>query len=184
MPSGDRTTVSPKELTLQASPSYFGSAPPSGAFTNLTTPDMYNVSPEFGLEHLDNSWPSLFPEGHDQPAAPTDMQRNTSHTSFSTDSASNSPAVQALGSRPSPNHRHSSSGVSKPRRRQGTLKEISYDEKDRVAAKRARNTLAARESRKRKQEHTEYLEEKLAEKEAENELLRQENELLRRQVPN
>jgi general control protein GCN4 len=165
MPTGSDHTVSPQELALHDSPSLFGSAPPSGAFTNLTSPDMYNTSPDFGVDHLDNSWPSLFP-GSDLPEKPTTMQRNFSHGSQSSDSPSASPAIRGVGigsPRPSPGHRHSTSGVSKTRRRQGTLKEIVIDPGDKVAAKRARNTLAARDSRARKAQHVEILEGELAE---------------------
>jgi general control protein GCN4 len=49
-------------------------------------------------------------------------------------------------------------GISKSRRRKGPLPAISVDPSDKIALKRARNTLAARESRQRKFDHVSELE--------------------------
>jgi len=84
------------------------------------------------------------------------MQRNISHASNSS-SSNQSPAISSLDRRPSISHRHTTSGVTK-RRKPGPLKDIVIDPNDKVAAKRARNTLAARESRNRKAQHVEILE--------------------------
>ena len=62
--------------------------------------------------------------------------------------------------------RLSVSGV-KPRRRKGPLPNIELDPNDKVAYKRARNTLAARDSRQRKLEHVTTLENRVAELEEE-----------------
>jgi general control protein GCN4 len=71
-------------------------------------------------------------------------------------------------------HRHGSSGVSKtPRRRALPLKEIAYDPTDKVAAKRARNTMAARESRARKVEHLQTVQVELDETREERDTRRQ-----------
>jgi hypothetical protein len=170
-------TVSPHELALHDSPSLFGSAPPSGALTNLTSPDgFYQTSPDFISDNLDGqSWAPLF--GNADQSLVHAMQRNNSHASNSSDSPNNSPQVQGVGAarseRPNSMHRNSTgSGVSKPRRRQGQLKDINYDPGDKVAAKRARNTLAARDSRARKAQHVEVLEATIEKLEAENESLR------------
>lgn len=104
-------TVSPHELALNDSPSLFDSAPPSGAFTDLTSPEfLYGTSPDFGTEGTDGNWPSLFPELGNSLASPV-MERNLSNTSFSSDSANNSPLISNLDGdrRPdSGHHRHSS----------------------------------------------------------------------------
>jgi len=176
MPTNVDQTVSPHELALNDSPSLFGSAPPSGALTDLTTPDMYNTSPDF-LDNLDatGNWPSLFPDASTS-VAPTVMQRNYSNNSFSSDSPSNSPLVRGVGSgrpeRPSHSHRNSIGGVTKSRRRTGQLKDIVVDPGDKVAAKRARNTLAARESRQRKQHHMDHLQSQIEDLERENDDLK------------
>jgi hypothetical protein len=59
-------------------------------------------------------------------------------------------------------------GVSKTRRRQGKLKDIVFDPSDNVAAKRSRNTQAARLCRHRKATHVERLEARVVELEEEN----------------
>jgi len=175
MPTNVDQTVSPHELALNDSPSLFGSAPPSGALTDLTTPDMYNTSPDF-LDNMDSAaWPTLFPEAANS-AASTLMQRDASNGSYSSNSPSNSPLVRGVGSekseRPNSIHRNSLGAVTKSRRRTGQLKEIVVDTNDKVAAKRARNTLAARESRLRKQNHMEYLQSQIEELERERDELK------------
>lgn len=57
--------------------------------------------------------------------------------------------------------------ITKPRRRKGPLPTIAVDPNDKVALKRARNTLAARDSRQRKFDHVNTLEKRNAELEAE-----------------
>jgi hypothetical protein len=175
MPTNAGQTVSPHELALNDSPSLFGSAPPSGALTDLTTPDMYNTSPDF-MDNMDSSeWPTLFPEAANSVAS-TLMQRDASNGSFSSNSPSNSPLVRGVGSgrseRPTSIHRNSVGAVTKSRRRTGQLKEIVVDPSDKVAAKRARNTLAARESRLRKANHMEHLQAQIDELERENDELK------------
>ncbi|KAF2667866.1 hypothetical protein BT63DRAFT_457166 [Microthyrium microscopicum] len=168
-------TVSPHELALNDSPSLYGSAPPSGALTNLTSPDIYNTSPDYSLDHLDAAnWSSLFPDQPDT-VAPVAMQRNFS--SGSSISPSNSPhgvGAARTSERPTSIHRNSVGGVTKSRRRQGQLKIIDYDTNDKVAAKRARNTLAARDSRARKAAHVEHLEGEISKLEEELDQLRKE----------
>jgi len=177
-------TVSPKDLFNDS----LGSAPPSTAFTNLTSPDInespymadsYECSPlfqdntELGADTTD--WYSLFPDTTERPRA-NPMERQTSNLSFGeqTSSSSNSPVVldtsnynRRKSSNPmSPvgHNRHSSvSGVNKPRRRKGPLPPIEVDPQDKTALKRARNTLAARDSRQRKLDHVGSLEGRIRE---------------------
>jgi hypothetical protein len=167
------TTVSPHDLSLTSD--YHGSAPASAAMTNLTTPDMggvemspfnqsYDASPLFtGTEEFNANpeWYSLFPESDAAATVAPSMERNISQTS-GTGSGSNSNSPMPNGKkpeRPSASHRHSlSTGVSKPRRRTGPMKDIVIDPTDKKAYKRAKNTLAARESRGRKAQHMEYME--------------------------
>ncbi|KAF2472139.1 uncharacterized protein BDR25DRAFT_342136 [Lindgomyces ingoldianus] len=181
--SGSTRTISPKDLFQDP----LGSAPPSTAFTDLTSPDIgespfltdsYDTSPIFqgdGLMSSDN-WFSLFPEDANDmkptaPLAPA-LERTVSSNSMarSSSSSTNSPVV--LDS----SHRRKSSingspatnaSISKPRRRKGPLPPIAVDPNDKVALKRARNTLAARDSRQRKFDHVTTLEKRNAELEAE-----------------
>ena len=189
-------TISPKDLHPE-----LASAPPSTAFTNLTSPDInespyklesYDTSPLFqndGTGLGNESWPSLFPDdpvdnygntlfGDNAAHANTDISRTMSHQSLAqTSSSDNSPLVGgAAMARKTSNDRplsqtvprnSSTSGISKPRRRKGPLPDIHVDPNDKVAIKRARNTLAARESRQRKYEHTSLLEGRVSELEAE-----------------
>ncbi|KAF1364686.1 hypothetical protein EJ07DRAFT_96981 [Lizonia empirigonia] len=166
--SGSTRTVSPKDIFTDA----FGSAPPSAAFTNLTSPDIdaspfindsFETSPMFQGEALltnTNDWFSLFPEEETRlhepkyaPALPLPMERTVSSHSFRRKSSvTNSPATN---------------GISKSRRRKGALPAITVDPNDKIALKRARNTLAARESRQRKFDHVSELEARNADLEAE-----------------
>lgn len=178
-------TISPKDLFNDP----LASAPASTAFTNLTTPDMPNESP-YMLDSLDTSpaffgddlttshehWPSLFPDA-EQPAA-DNMQRTVSNQSLALSSpSSNSPLVldsstsrrKSSTSSPAILSASSFSGV-KPRRRKAPLPPITVqDPSDKTALKRAKNTLAARESRQRKFELVQSLEKRIAELEADKE---------------
>jgi len=174
-------TVSPKDLFND----YMGSAPPSTAFTNLTSPDINEspygassteVSPFFNDTHdvgADTSnWFSLFPDA-DGSAPP--MERNASNVSNGqTSSSGNSPLVldqtnynrrksSANAASPAGHQRHSSVNGVKPRRRKGPLPPIVVPQDDRTALKRARNTLAARDSRQRKLDHLSTLEARIKE---------------------
>jgi hypothetical protein len=158
----------------------FGSEPLSGSMTNLTTPSpMMHTSPDFaspfyGEEDITNpGWAPLFTPVDTtsvqvETAAPDALlmdRQPSSSDSFS--SANNSPA-NAVGVRrasgkmvppPVPRHKHSpSGGVTKGRTRKAPLKDITYDASNPTERKRAKNTLAARESRTRKAEHVSQLE--------------------------
>lgn len=174
-------TVSPKDLFNDG----LGSAPPSTAFTNLTSPDIndspfldsYDTSPMFhgagDITGADN-WYPLFSDATPEEPAAQPMQRDLSTNTLSgqTDSSSgNSPLVldQSNRRKSSPVgvnqslHRHSSSSGVNRRRRPRPLPPIEVDPNDKVAFKRARNTLAARDSRQRKLEHVLQLEGRVAE---------------------
>ena len=186
--AGSTRTVSPKDIFNDA----FGSAPPSAAFTNLTSPDIgdspfindsFECSPMFQGEPMiasSNDWFSLFPEEENKVAAPVDylpaaislpLERTISSQSMerSGSSSTGSPIVldnsyrrkSSATSSPAPN------GISKSRRRKLPLPDIKVDTNDKVALKRARNTLAARESRQRKFNHVSDLERRNSELEAE-----------------
>lgn len=172
------STVSPKDLFAD----FMGSAPPSTAFTNLTSPDINaspyiadstDVSPMFhntddlgaGAEY----WPSLFPAEDSQAQDAPPMQRNDSN--FTDDSPGESPMLldehnfrrKPSNNSPGGHQRHSSISGVKPRRRKAPLPPIAVDGNDKTAVKRARNTLAARESRQRKLDHLSSLEARIKE---------------------
>lgn len=167
-------TVSPSELMRDPQ----ASAPPSTAFTNLTSPsvfespdagDSFETSPMFGGEtDLTNGpWFSLFPavvtDGDDSPPnggevlddvlEPVNLALN--HGGARRQS---SPFDSPQPSRSSPVKHSSVAGVSS-RKRDKPLPPIRIeDPSDSIAMKRARNTLAARKSRQRKVERVEELE--------------------------
>lgn len=171
-------TVSPKDLFLDPQ----ASAPPSTAFTNLTSPSLndspyvpesYEPSPLFQdaeLTGVDN-WYPLFPAESNNSSGDV-LQRTVSDQSLEqTSSSSDSPIVlgasihrkPSADQSPLPLQRHSSASGIKPRRRKGPLAPITVDPGDKVALKRARNTLAARDSRQRKVDHVQSLEKRIAE---------------------
>lgn len=170
-------TVSPQDLLRD-----FTSAPNSTAFTNLTSPSLYNGSPEF-TDSLDvspafdttdfsgnavDNWFPLFPqENTAAPSMPTEHSPAEQSEDLdvvepaSRRKSSNSPSSTGHG-------RHSSVSGVNPRRRDKPLPPIIVDDpSDTIAMKRARNTLAARKSRERKAQRLEDLEEKIAKLEAE-----------------
>jgi general control protein GCN4 len=189
--SGSQRTISPKDIFTD-----FGSAPPSAAFTNLTSPDIdatpfindsFETSPMFHgdgmLNSNSNDWFSLFPEEDNKlndvaaqyaPAVPLalPMERTISSQSMERSSSSSmgSPIVLDSSSfrrKSSVTNSPATNGISKSRRRKGTLPPIAVDPNDKIALKRARNTLAARESRQRKFDHVAELEARNAELQAE-----------------
>lgn len=170
-------TISPKDIFADP----LMSAPPSTAFTNLTSPDVespfldlsYEPSPAlFHDNDLTNSGfytGSLFPE-LEQEAIP--IERSTSnHSLGQNSSSSDSPGVVTLGSRRKSSVgaglSHSAVSGVKPRRRKNPLPPIQVDPNDKVAVKRARNTLAARDSRDRKVQLVQSLENRIADLETE-----------------
>jgi hypothetical protein len=189
--SGSMQTVSPKDIFNDP----LSSAPPSTAFTNLTSPDVgqspylndsFDTSPMFHADPMDSSiathnWFSLFPENETKPSPPAlpvapalERSISTSSMARSTPSSAGSPAPVILDG----SHRRKSSttgspatnaGVTKPRRRKAPLPPIAVDPNDKIALKRARNTLAARDSRQRKFDHVQTLEKQVEELKAERE---------------
>ncbi|KAF2189501.1 hypothetical protein K469DRAFT_658393 [Zopfia rhizophila CBS 207.26] len=183
--TGSARTVSPKDIFQDP----LGSAPTSTALTNLTSPDIgespfitdsYDTSPLFQADgdFSTDNWFPLFTDADNsnskpvQPVAAPDLERTVSSNSMarSSSSSTNSPIILDVS------HRRKSSvngspatnaSISKPRRRKGPLPPIAVDPSDKVALKRARNTLAARDSRQRKFDHVTNLEKRNAELEAE-----------------
>ncbi|KAL3962642.1 hypothetical protein ACCO45_004165 [Purpureocillium lilacinum] len=132
-------TVSPQDLLVQEP---FMSAPNSSALTALTSPSIYNESPDF--------------DGFD-----------VSPNFGSTDLDGLCRQRQEEGLR-LPTGRHSSvAGVNSRKRDKPLPPIIVEDPHDTVAMKRARNTLAARKSRERKAQRFEDLEARIAKLEAE-----------------
>jgi general control protein GCN4 len=189
--AGSTRTVSPKDIFNDG----FGSAPPSAAFTNLTSPDIdqspfitdsLECSPMFQGDYLapnaNENWFTLFPgEGEEsgfaepmsnvsQPIS-LPLERTISSQSMerSGSSSTGSPIVldSSFRRKSSVSNSPATNGISKSRRRKGPLPAISVDPADKVALKRARNTLAARESRQRKFDHVSDLERRNSELEAE-----------------
>ena len=173
-------TVSPQDLMVDSM-----SAPPSGAFTDLTTPgtsafdspymaNSTETSPLFAEESFTDDpdkWPSLFdpieeetntgPVSHFAGASPSPTQHAPTMSRHDSSPGQSS-------SRSSQQGRHSfTSGVA-PKRRDKPLPAITVDDpNDTVAVKRARNTMAARKSREKRVERTEHLVNQITELEAE-----------------
>lgn len=160
------------------------SAPGSSALTALTSPSIYNespdftdgydVSPNFGNADFETSgdpWFPLFPQAQD-----TFVPEQTSvDNSPSQKSEDLEPVERPLSAgrrksstSPTSSVRHSSVSGVNPRKRDKPLPPIVVeDPNDTIAMKRARNTLAARKSRERKAQRFEELEDRIAKLEAE-----------------
>jgi general control protein GCN4 len=169
-------TVSPQDLLND-----FTSAPNSTAFTNLTSPSLYNGSPEFNdsydvspaFENGDfgaggaDAWFPLFPQENTATQQVTTAEDSPAQDSEELEAVEK--PRRKSGNSPSGGHgRHSSvSGVNSRRRDKPLPPIIIDDPSDTIAMKRARNTLAARKSRERKAQRLEDLEEKIAKLEQE-----------------
>jgi len=157
-------TVSPQDLLIHDP---IMSTPNSTTLTTLTSPsvynespefDVYDVSPSFGSADLDvgsaDAWFPLFPQVNPEPPKPKPVILGLDPEKD----------AQTLGHRrkplaSSPPGRHSAvAGVSSRRRDKPLPPIIVEDPTDVVAMKRARNTLAARKSRERKAQRLEQLE--------------------------
>lgn len=189
---GSIRTVSPRDIFRDlSSSSNSNSAPPSSTFTNITTPGaspfahdfnyssecspMFQTDPNMSCDE----WPSLFDDSSSHPVNSTSstdaismpMDRTVSSQSMERSGSSNtgSPIIldASFRRKSSATNSPATNGVSKSRRRKGPLPVITVDPNDKVALKRARNTLAARESRQRKFDHVHELETRTAELEAE-----------------
>ncbi|KAM0249882.1 hypothetical protein ACHAQJ_008856 [Trichoderma viride] len=179
-------TVSPQDLHLQES---FMSAPNSAALTALTSPSLYNgspdfdsydVSPNFGTAEFDNGpsepWYPLFPSdasgqelanASESPALQP-LESEPMCRSSSSGSGSGSGRKKSSSGSPTGSTRLSSvAGVNSRRREKPLPPIVVEDMHDTIAMKRARNTLAARKSRERKAQRFEELEERIMKLEAE-----------------
>ncbi|GAB0137636.1 hypothetical protein EsDP_00005893 [Epichloe bromicola] len=175
-------TVSPHDLLVQEP---FMSAPNSAALTALTSPSIYNespdfdgfdVSPNFGSADFDgpgDPWYPLFPQDSNSgPELMTpDPEGSPAEKPDGTDSADRASAAgsrKKMANSPPGGGRHSSvAGVSSRKRDKPLPPIVVEDPDDPTAMKRARNTLAARKSRQRKALRFEELEERIAKLEAE-----------------
>ncbi|CAP66734.1 uncharacterized protein PODANS_4_7660, partial [Podospora anserina S mat+] len=171
-------TVSPQELMMNEP---FMSAPNSTAFTALTSPSLYNGSPDFcdsyetsphfggggDFDSNPDNWFPLFPTTNTEPEAPKEALVGPKPEQSPVITAEEL-EVKSLASghrrksSTSPPTRHSSIAGVNSRRRDKPLPPIIVDDPtDTVAMKRARNTLAARKSRERKAARLDELEEKI-----------------------
>lgn len=169
-------TVSPQDLLIQEP---FMSAPNSTALTALTSPSIYNESPEFGdsfdvspnfgssdYDGTGDAWFPLFPPSNNQQELAQQVspaEQSPAEKSDDLEVVERSPGHQRRksGSSP-PSGRHSSvAGVNSRRRDKPLPPIIVEDPSDTIAMKRARNTLAARKSRERKAQRFDELEEKI-----------------------
>lgn len=165
-------TVSPQDLFLDRTMTGSDSA----VFTNLTTPSMYDGSPDAlasyqaspMLAHdlhagADSSWYSLFPDTTDHMASSVtqttelELPRQPTPSPEPASPASPGPVPDILRSRLS-----SVAGVAKCRRAVKELSPIVVDSGDVKAFKRAKNTMAARKSRQKKRDVEEQLRYELA----------------------
>lgn len=168
--SSNVLTVSPKDLMVDSM-----SAPPSGAYTDLTTPgtsaydspfmaNSTETSPLFTEESFaddPDKWPSLFDPIEEEPdKGPVSHFAGVSPspTCVAPKMSRNASSPGQSSPRSSHQGRHSfASGVAS-KRRDKPLPAITVDDpNDTVAVKRARNTMAARKSREKRVERTEQL---------------------------
>jgi hypothetical protein len=172
-------TVSPQDLLVHDP---FMSAPNSTALTALTSPSIYNESPDFGDGYdvspnfsggdfeggMGGAWFPLFPptdpepKSAQKPANPDSSPASNSDDLEVVESTSGSHRRKSSANSPGSGRHSSVAGVSSRRRDKPLPPIIVDDPTDVVAMKRARNTLAARKSRERKAQRLEELEEKIA----------------------
>lgn len=155
-PGAQDGTVSPQELFISGD-----SFPPSATFTELSTPSLensgafsYNTSPMIADDDTfgQQVWSSLFPEvpgiipsvEESKPEVAQAAPALTRAAKVTVSKLASSPISATGASKPS-----TVAGITRPRKE---LSPIAFDPKDPVAAKRARNTEAARKSRAKKLE--------------------------------
>ena len=164
-------TVSPKDLMVR-DPSF--SAPNSTAFTNLTSPSMYNESPDYDPYEtspmfldtdlaISDPWFLLFPNGNAVEPSPVDQSLQPN------EELEISKHLRKNQHRPLGSSMKASSiaGVFASKRNQPLPPILVHDLIDTVAIKRARNTLAARKTRQKKMEKFDGLEREIAKLKAE-----------------
>lgn len=153
------------------------SAPNSSALTALTSPSVYNESPDFGdgydvspnfgsADFADGSdvWFPLFPptNNNTQVTVKPDQSPATQSDELEVVETATAGHQRRKSGNSPPSGRHSSvSGVNSRRRDKPLPPIIVEDPSDTIAMKRARNTLAARKSRERKAQRLDELEEKI-----------------------
>lgn len=173
-------TISPQDLLVQEP---FMSAPNSSALTALTSPSIYNespdfdgfdVSPNFGSADFESSndpWYPLFPQDSNHSGPEMNLEDSPAQKSDDIDSVgrgSGSGNRKKASNSPTSGGRHSSvAGVNSRKRDKPLPPIIVEDPQDTVAMKRARNTLAARKSRERKAQRFDELEDRIAKLEEE-----------------
>ena len=108
-----------------------------------------------------NDWSSLFPDSHDMPED-FDMTLAT----FAQEKAGKPRPSTASVSAASPESYTDGDASSPKAKNKRNLPEPKFDPADPVAVKRARNTMAARKSRRRKVEKQEQMEDRIRELEA------------------
>ena len=167
-------TVSPQDLLIHEP---YMSAPNSTALTALTSPPIYNESPDFtdafnmspNLDggELDNCsgdpWFPLFPSEAPMGITVSGSDQSPNHSSANPappESTNRQKKRKSGGA--SPGTPSSGSGVGSRRREKPLPPIIVEDPSDVVAMKRARNTLAARKSRERKAQRLDELEERIS----------------------
>ncbi|KAI9699034.1 MAG: hypothetical protein M1836_003223 [Candelina mexicana] len=178
-PAADnQVTVSPQDLFHDPS----ASAPPSTAFTNLTSPSIFDESPEL-LDSFETSplfandndpgaggdkWFSLFPSNSsaNDESPLNDHVELVDSSTFSATVETNSTRRKSSNGNSPPSgrgsYKHSSiSGVSAKKRDKPLPPIVVEDPNDTIAMKRARNTAAARKSRQKKVEKFEEQEQKI-----------------------
>lgn len=169
-------TVSPQELFMDHS------APNSSTFTNLTTPSMYDNSPDAfssyeasPLFSANNDvgdgqhWPSLFAE--EPMYAPADTSATLDQDDMDEADQAMSIAMSrttstASAAEKSDKRMSISAGVHKNKRTGRLLGPIEVDTEDGAALKRAKNTMAARKSRQKKRDVEDSLRSELSEMKA------------------
>ena len=165
-------TVSPKDLMVR-DPSF--SAPNSTAFTNLTSPSMYNESPDYDpyetspMFHdtdldpaISDPWFPLFPDGNAVEPSPVDQSPLQPSEELEVSEHLRNNQHRRSGSSPGSMKASSTAGVSARKRNQPLPPILVDDPTDTIAIKRARNTLAARKSRQKKMEKFDELESEIA----------------------
>jgi hypothetical protein len=160
-------TVSPKDLM---------SGPPSSFSTELGTPQSAFDSPadlSFGhftspvfvadgdLPADQDDWSSLFPDSHDM-----SEDLNMTLSTFAQEMTSKPRPSTASMSAASPESYTDGDAASPKAKNKRNLPVPKFDPGDPVAVKRARNTMAARKSRRRKLEKQEQMEDRIRELEA------------------
>lgn len=160
-------TVSPKDL-MSGPPSSFSTelgtpqsafdSPADLSFGHFTSP-VYVADGDLPADH--NDWGSLFPDSNDI-SGDFDMTLAT----FAQEKTSKPRPSTASMSAASPDSYTDGDASSPKAKNKRNLPEPKFDPSDPVAVKRARNTMAARKSRRRKLEKQEQMEDRIRELEA------------------